>query len=132
MKREIKHFKLSEFNCKCGLPACPRVKVAAELVFWLEVVRLIVKSPLIINSGYRCATHNKNVGGSAPSRHLIGCAADVLLRQSLRRDELLSVFNSLRGVGWEFIPYENFVHIAVPRESGKHLWDGGSICLSVN
>jgi hypothetical protein len=129
--REIKHFSLPEFKCGCGgCVGIEKVKVAAGLVFWLEIIRLIVKSPLVINSGHRCLSHNAKVGGKAASRHLIGCAADVAYPVSFRRDEFLSLVSSLRGVDWEFIPYANFFHMAMPRACERHLWDGGGIFVN--
>ena len=73
MKQEIRHFSISEFRCPC----CGHVKVAAALVFWLEIFRRALGTPLKINSGCRCESRNKAVGGAASSRHLIGCAADL-------------------------------------------------------
>lgn len=43
----------------------------------LQPVRDILKRPVVISSGYRCAKLNKAVGGSATSQHLTGEAADI-------------------------------------------------------
>lgn len=53
----------------------------------LEPLRFLLKTPLKINSGYRCPALNKAVGGSKNSQHLKGEAADFIplgldLRQS--------------------------------------------------
>lgn len=38
----------------------------------------LVCSKIIINSGYRCAAHDKNVGGSGTGHHVYGNAADIV------------------------------------------------------
>lgn len=43
----------------------------------LQPIRDEYKHPIIVNSGYRCATLNKEVGGVKNSQHLTGCAADI-------------------------------------------------------
>lgn len=44
----------------------------------LEKIRAIVKTPVHINSGYRCAELNLAVGGSKSSRHMVALAADII------------------------------------------------------
>ena len=74
------HFTAEEFSCNhCNkLPADkhpPQI-----LLDWLEVIRHEFDSPVIINSGYRCPTHNANVGGAKSSQHLLGTAADIVVK----------------------------------------------------
>ena len=68
----VKHFKLDEFRCK----HCKKLKLDINLLLKLEELRAKT-GPLIINSGYRCPVHNKNVGGASASQHLKGTAADL-------------------------------------------------------
>jgi hypothetical protein len=42
----------------------------------LEPIRIHVKKPIIIHSGYRCPALNKAIGGSLTSQHMKGQAAD--------------------------------------------------------
>lgn len=42
----------------------------------LEKVRAILGNPMFIDSGFRCITLNKAVGGANPSAHTLGFAAD--------------------------------------------------------
>lgn len=42
----------------------------------LQSIRSEVGRPVIINSGYRCPSHNSAVGGASQSRHMVGDAAD--------------------------------------------------------
>ena len=48
-----------------------------DFVKKLTVARHISTVRFRINSGYRCSTHNKAVGGSETSSHLIGLAVDI-------------------------------------------------------
>ena len=73
------HFKRSEFKCQCN--KCSLVAVDSELIYVLEDVRAYFKSKygkasVNITSGNRCETHNKYVGGSKKSKHLLSIACD--------------------------------------------------------
>lgn len=52
-------------------------RVAVEL---LEPIRALFKVPVQVNSGYRCPDLNRAVGGSASSQHLLGEAADIVIK----------------------------------------------------
>ena len=73
----IKHFKKSEFNCKCG---CGLNNMHLEVVKIADEIREHFEKTCIITSGSRCAKHNKNVGGVANSRHLSGKAIDLYVQ----------------------------------------------------
>lgn len=75
-----KYFNESEFNCKCGKCERPKNVPSHELIEILTEIREHYGKPLIINSGYRCATHNKKVGGSPNSQHTKGSAADFIVK----------------------------------------------------
>jgi len=45
----------------------------------LVALRRELGFPLHITSGYRCSVHNKNVGGKAASKHVLGRAVDIAL-----------------------------------------------------
>tara|TARA_R110002153_G_scaffold235718_1_gene389104 strand:+ start:887 stop:1201 length:315 start_codon:yes stop_codon:yes gene_type:complete len=51
-----------------------------DLAEELQVVRQVVESPIAINSGYRCYSHNKAVGGAKSSQHLLGKAVDIVIK----------------------------------------------------
>ena len=75
---DVKHFKVSEFACKCG---CGFKNINLELVKVLEDIRShFGDNPIIITSGCRCATHNKKVGGVEGSRHVLGKASDFYIQ----------------------------------------------------
>lgn len=72
------HFSRAEFRCKCL--QCDFDTVDAQLLEVLESVRQFYALPVIITSGCRCAAHNAAVGGSANSQHLLGRAADFVVK----------------------------------------------------
>ena len=73
-----KHFNVSEFKCKCGRNH--DILINTLLVARLEKLRETFDcSKIIVNSGYRCSTHDKNVGGSGSGQHVNGNAADIVL-----------------------------------------------------
>lgn len=68
------HFDSSEFACR----HCGQVTVDPVLVCLLEALRERKGGrPLRIVSGYRCAVHNRAVGGAPGSFHLNGQAVDI-------------------------------------------------------
>lgn len=71
------NFNLREFQCKCG---CGTVKLHSELLRRLQAIRTETGRAVVINSGYRCPTHNKKVGGASNSQHLHGKAADIFIK----------------------------------------------------
>jgi hypothetical protein len=76
------YFKYREFDCKCGKCERPEGVPSQELVDILTKIRKHYGQPVIINSGYRCETHNKKVGGSANSQHFKGSAVDIIVKNT--------------------------------------------------
>ena len=74
---DTKNFKITEFACKCGHFNCPHYAVKQELIDALQEMRDLAGYPIYVNSGFRCPTHNKTVGGERNSKHLLGIAADI-------------------------------------------------------
>ena len=71
------HFNVSEFKCKCGGSHDTRLDEA--LAQKLEQLHKALNcSKIIVNSGYRCSTHDKNVGGNGYGQHTKGTAADIV------------------------------------------------------
>ncbi|MGB4092552.1 MAG: GH25 family lysozyme [Ruminococcus flavefaciens] len=70
------HFNAKEFRCKCGKEHA--FSISNELVDKLEKLYAALNcSKIIVTSGYRCPTHDKNVGGSGTGQHTLGNAADI-------------------------------------------------------
>lgn len=111
-----RNFKSTEFDCKCK-DYCNETIIDAELVETLQNIRDHFGKPITINSGYRCKTHNKNVGGVSNSQHLKGKATDIVVK-GVKPTEVAQYAESIgvRGIGL----YNWGVHIDT-RES-KSYW----------
>lgn len=71
------HFTLKEFQCKCGQKH-PTL-ISNELIEKLErLYTALGAGKGIVNSGYRCPTHDKRVGGSGGGQHTKGVAVDIV------------------------------------------------------
>ena len=71
------HFNVSEFRCKCG--GNHDTQLDESLVQKLEQLFSALNcSKIIVNSGYRCIAHDKNVGGNGYGQHTKGTAADIV------------------------------------------------------
>ena len=71
------HFNVREFRCKCG--KTHDTELNPKLVTNLEkIYRVLSCSKIIVTSGYRCPTHDKNVGGNGIGQHTKGNAADII------------------------------------------------------
>lgn len=103
---EITHFKIHEFDCKCG---CGQNNISGELVSMLEKAREIAGVPFKINCGCRCIKHNQEVGGVADSAHCKGLAVDIsALGDSVR----FSIVSALLSVGFKrVLLYSTFIHV---------------------
>jgi len=128
MKYRVEFFRPEEFICPC----CHAGQIAASLAYFLDELRRAWNMPIIVNSGWRCARHNREVGGAERSRHLIGCAADIKPNDP----QLIGPFQNLLGdmagrrEGWEIKNYQRFCHVAVPREEEAQKWGGGLLHIA--
>lgn len=80
-----KHFSLEELSCRCGCGQLPE----QETIVGLENLRELCGFPIPISSGARCRKHNKSVGGKMFSYHLRGLAADIPIKDSQKRFEII-------------------------------------------
>ena len=117
-----KDFSSREFRCPCG---CGLDEVSVDLIQALQELRNQVGVPIYVTTisgnagGVRCAARNKQAGGAEDSRHLIGEAADIVIRgysvkkmywAALRVERFL-----LGGIG--VYPDNGFIH-GIRRHSG--------------
>lgn len=78
----FEHFSCKEFFPNCSVSEicdCLRNGYFDNILFLLMVLdafRDFINKPIIITSTYRDENHNKIVGGSPTSQHLVGCAID--------------------------------------------------------
>lgn len=102
------HFGLQEFQCK----HCGQVKISSQLVDKLEALRQKLGVPFVITSGFRCETHNRNVGGAPSSYHVQGLACDIACPKGFTVEEFAQIcFDHGFSVG--AYPKQNFVHVDV-------------------
>lgn len=117
------NFRASEFACK-GKGCCSTVKIDEKLVEYLQKIRDHFGKAITITSGYRCATHNKNVGGASGSRHATGQAADIQMK-GIAPAEVAKYAESIGilGIGlYETAKDGYFVH--VDTRTTKSFWYG--------
>ena len=106
------HFNAGELACR----HCGRVYVTPVLLIMLEKLRSLAGVPLTICSGYRCPTHNDNIGGAPRSKHMLGMAADIAVPEKYRDspaeflDMVTAVAVEVRG-GYHYYPSSHFVHM---------------------
>lgn len=101
------HFKVREFACKDGSQA---VFIDDYLVSILDILRNQVGKPVIINSGYRTPTRNKEVGGAKYSYHIRGMAADIRIK-GMTAKEIANKLNEIIPSDCGIIVYDTWVHI---------------------
>lgn len=114
---DYKYFKIDDFKCPC----CGVNNIDPFLVEMLDVARARAGIPFVINSGYRCIKHNKEVKGTFNSSHLIGKAVDIDTQGIL--DRYLMV-ESLLGIGFiriEIAPTWTHADIDYTKPSGIFL-----------
>ena len=105
----MRYFKYEEFDSP-DEPGSGHY-MDATFLSMLDELREEVNMPVVINSGYRTISHNKNVGGKNGSSHLKGLAVDISCSSS--RDRSIIVAAALQlgisriGIG------KNFIHIDV-------------------
>lgn len=114
-----KYFKLSEFDS----PDRPNSGelMEHEVVQALDIARDIYGYPMVISSGFRSVEHNRAVGGSPKSSHLLGWAADIAVSNSRRRFLLVE---ALLDAGFHRLGIsEEFIHVDLdPNKTPNCIW----------
>jgi len=110
------HFRRSEFACKCK---CGFATVDVDLLAALESVRNRFGEPVTINCGCRCEKHNANVGGVENSKHKLGLAVDITVK-NVSPDEVYDFFDKSFPLSMGVGRYDTFTHIDV--RSGIARW----------
>lgn len=117
------NFKAREFDCK-GNGCCNKTLIDEQLVKYLQRIRNHFEKPITINSGYRCAKHNKAIGGVSGSKHTKGMAADIVIKD-VKPSEVAKYAESIGvlGIGlYETAKDGYFVHIDT--RTAKSFWHG--------
>lgn len=104
-KHDSQYFASKEFACKC----CGAEDMDHLFMDTLINARIIANVPFVINSGFRCKEHNREVGGVDDSAHVKGMAADIKAITSRQRSLILS---SLIDVGFTRFGIDpTFIHV---------------------
>lgn len=102
------HFASNEFDCKCNYPSCQITYIDSDLIHYLEEKRVEIGKPFVIQSGFRCVLHNKDVGGKPGSIHMTGKAADIsILNENMVK--IAEKFEDADGLGR--YPGRHFIHV---------------------
>lgn len=127
----MRFFKEQEFVCRCcgGLPPYAKENIEALVENVLDPLRERYGKPIVVNSGYRCPKHNKEVGGATNSQHMEGEAADI--RPTTNCPNYTNDLKRLRQLIIEsrnfdqLIVYPTFLHVSWKRRGGNRrtvLW----------
>ena len=120
-----KNFSKEEFDCNDGseMPINiyhNMVKVANQL----QILRNHLGKPIQINSAWRSEEYNASIGGVKNSQHIMGRAADIVVRD-LTSTEVYNTIEELIEKG-EILQgglglYDTFVHYDIRGERAR--WD---------
>ena len=90
------YFTTEELKCPC----CDACEMSEDFLFTLNHARRTLDFPLIVESGFRCKKHNREVG-STSTNHLHGKAVDVRLRDPLQKFKTVQAFmlSGMTGIG---------------------------------
>lgn len=104
------HFKSLEFDCRCKYITCTITYIDTDLIDYLEKKRSEIGKPFKVESGFRCSSRNRDVGGKPGSIHMTGKAADV----SVSGEDMVKLadkFEDADGLGR--YPGRHFLHCDV-------------------
>lgn len=114
-----KYFRLPEFDSP-DEPGSGEL-MEANVLEALDNARDLAGFPFVVTSGVRSIAHNKAVGGSRSSSHLMGYAVDLAVPNSRRRfimlESLLDAGFTRIGIG------EDFMHVDMdPNKTQNVIW----------
>lgn len=112
--KNIRHFRRTEFKCRCGNVYCNGypVEMKETVVVVADRVREHFNRTATVSSGLRCKQHNANVGGVYNSRHLEGKAIDFCI-SGFSSDMVLSYVQQQPEVRYSYAIDGNFVHMDI-------------------
>lgn len=107
---ELKYFKMDEVRCPCCHEIGPFFDM--ELMHCADVIREHVGKSLKVNSGFRCPSHNLEIGGSPKSKHMEGAALDISTI-NLNKEEIYEFINRAMILNLRIGVYERHIHIDI-------------------
>jgi hypothetical protein len=88
----------------------------------LEPLRVALRKPIRVSSGYRCPRVNTKIGGASKSQHMQGEAADIQASSMGVEDLYLFIKNSDLPFDQLIQEFDNWVHISfAPRNRRETL-----------
>ncbi len=137
------HLSWDELACRDGTPYPEEWKTsrAVPLSIEFEIVRATLSgnlkrdTPIHIGSAYRTLSHNRSVGGSRNSKHVLGLALDLWTPKEIGLLDFLDIVievahrrdGRVRGIG----SYPWGVHIDIRSSSRIARWKGGRVSPEV-
>ena len=111
----MKHFNLSEFDCK----ETGENKMCSEFLQRLDLLREACGFAFVITSGYRSLKHSAEAKKEKGGTHTKGIAADIAVHNGAQRRAIVEAAISLgfNGIGI----HDKFVHVDT-RKSTRVLW----------
>jgi len=123
--RLTKNFYKIEFESRDGAPMPYYVfQNIKKLAKNLQVLRDYIGRPIHINSAYRSPQHNKNIGGVKNSKHVLGKAADISVKNMSPRELahiIMFLIDSRKMTKGGIGLYNGFVHYDI--RGYKARWD---------
>jgi uncharacterized protein YcbK (DUF882 family) len=118
-KKLSKYFSSKEFENSTD----KEFFIDSVLVGKLDLVREEFGEPITITSGYRSPVHNRKIGGSPSSQHVLGKAADI--RPKLSTPEKLNKLYEICEKHFEAVGdgrKKGFIHVDI-RTGKKRRWN---------
>ena len=114
-----KNFSHEELACPC----CGHADIDSRLLAKVQAMRDHFGAAMKVNSAFRCTAHNRKVGGTPSSQHLLGRAIDISIQgmSAQKKHHLVRLVgrSGFTGIGI----YQSFIHLDV-RHGAPALWVG--------
>lgn len=121
-----KRFTSLDFDCKCTRPEC-KVTIHDDRLSKALDELWEIAGEFVIDSGYRCLAHNREVGGVVDSTHTQGIAADCKSSKGYRGNLMARYAEEIHSLARGGIGiYPTFAHVDV--RLGKARWGNPIIC----
>lgn len=113
--KEMTNSQTAELYHIDNTPTKEAVENLKKVMYILDIVRVYIGKPILVNSGYRCKKLNEMVGGVQKSMHTKGLAADFRTKE---KEDINIMFeflkrNQKRFKIIELINYKTFIHMGV-------------------
>lgn len=113
--KEMTKSQTAELYHMDNTPTKEVVENLKKVMYILDIVRVHIGKPILVNSGYRCKRLNEIVGGVQNSMHTKGLAADIRTRE---KEDINTMFEFLKRNQKKFkiielLNYKTFIHIGV-------------------